>query len=244
MADSDLLTKLTANVAPVTDNYPSRISPQLVMTPSFDETYDLLMDEDARRERFTKSPMINQQWPAELVKKSDRFFEYERLIKNKFTGGVYRREADPYLWESIDNLLMNTSLTTLPLWLLESDHDIQSIIAGQIEQDGYRVEFALELARKYAAERNYETALMYAFDYVQSSQSMPESASKLYIYLLQKNGHSDQARATIKSLRAVGRRSIDEFIDWFESKFGPSSIVSVEPPTSDVQRIVGVPDHQ
>ncbi len=231
MADSVFLTELTADVVPVTDNYPSRISSQLVMSPGFDETYDLLMDEGARRERFRHSALINQYWPAELVKKSDRFFEYDRLIKNRFTNDIYQHEADPYLWESIDNLLMNTSLTTLPLWLLESDHDTQNIIAGQLDQNGYREEFALELARKHASERNFETALMYANDYVRPFQSLSESASELYVYSLQKNGYSDQARAAIKNLRGVDRPSIDEFIDWFERKFGPSGIVIVEPPT-------------
>jgi hypothetical protein len=178
------------------------------------------MDEGARRERFKNSAMINQYWPAEFVAMSDEYFEYEKIIKDLYTGGTYRRETDDYRWELIDNLLTNTSLTTLPLWLLESDYDMQNIIAGQMEQDGYRQEFALELARKHTAERNFEAALMYANDYVSHSQDLTESESVLYVYLLQKNGHSDQAKSAIEGLRSVDEAGVGDFIDWFETKFG------------------------
>ena len=220
MADSELLTKLTADALPVTDNFPSRISSRLALNAGFVEAYDLLMDEDARRERFRRSTVINQQWPAELVASSDGYFEYERLIRNKLTGGAYQRESDAYLWESIDKLLTKSSLTTLPLWLLESDHDIQNVIAGHLAQDPYREEFALELARKFTAERNFEAALMYLNDHLKNSQAVSESASTLLVYLLAKNGYMDQAWATAEQLRAAGRPGLDKFVDWFETTYG------------------------
>jgi hypothetical protein len=39
MADSDLLIKLTADVAPVTDNYPSRISSRQVSNRGYSVTH-------------------------------------------------------------------------------------------------------------------------------------------------------------------------------------------------------------
>ena len=223
MADADLLSRLTADILPVTDNYPSRISSELVFNDKFVETYDLLMDEDARRERFSNSSMINNQWPLEIVKQADPYFAYERLIKDRFTGGIYRRDSDPYQWASIDDLLSHSSLTTLPLWLLGSEYDTQAIVARQLEQDGYRTEFALELARKHTAERDFETALMYLHDHQRNSKGLTPSASTLLVYLLLNNGFVDQARITADQLRSVGRPDLDQFVEWFDGKLDEES---------------------
>ena len=84
IADSDLLTVLTADVAPLTDNYPSRISSRQLTTRTFVELYGMLMDEGERLERFRNSDYINKLWPADLKNSSERFFEYERVNQELF----------------------------------------------------------------------------------------------------------------------------------------------------------------
>ncbi len=243
MADSDLLMEMTADVAPVTDNYPSRISSPSATNQGYIELYDTLMDEGERLERFRISEQISQLWPAELKKNSESFFQYERLINNHFTAGIYHHQTDPYIWEAIDDLLTNTSLTTLPLWLLGSDRNTQGIVTSLLELEGYRDEFALELARKYASERDYETALMYVNDHITTVSDVSEWASNFYLYLLAKNGMTAQARPIIEKLEALERPGVDRFIDWFATKFELNSAESLEPPilgarqvTEDVDR--------
>jgi hypothetical protein len=85
-----LLIKLTADVAPVTDNYPSRISSRQVSNRGYVELYDMLMHEGERLERFRVSEQISRLWPVELRKSSEPFFQYERVIKNYFTAGIYQ----------------------------------------------------------------------------------------------------------------------------------------------------------
>jgi spermidine synthase len=237
MADSNLLIELTADVAPVTDNYPSRISSQSVGIQGYVELYDLLMDEGARLERFMTSEQVSKLLPAEVKKNSERFFQYERLIKNHFTAGVYHRQTDPYLWEAIDDLLVNTSLTTLPLWLLGSDQDTQNIVARLLEQEDYRNEFALELARKHATERDYETALRYVSNHIASTNDVSDWTSRFYLYLLGKNGMANQAGPTIRKLRGLGRPGLERFLDWFAAKFEQDSAESLELPNLGAQQL-------
>jgi predicted membrane-bound spermidine synthase len=230
MADAALLTELTADVAPVTDNYPSRISARPVINAGYVELYAWLMDEHERLERFGNSELISQLWPVELKQDTGPFFHHERLIKNHFTAGIYRHRSDPYVWESIDSLLANSSLTTLPLWLLGSDQDTQNIVASLLEEEGYRDEFALELARKHASERDFETALDYVQSHIATGNDVSEHTSGFYVYLLAKNDMMPQAWAVLENLETLGRPEIDRFRDWFADKFTPDHEAVPESP--------------
>lgn len=230
MADADLLADLTANVRPVTDNYPARISSRLVNYRGYIELYGMLMDESQRLERFRNSELISERWPAELRNESERFFLYERLIKNHLTGNAYQHPSDTYSWEAIDDLLTNTSLTTLPLWLLGSDHATQEVLEGLLESDGYRSEFALDMARKYTADRDYKTALMYLNDHITTTGEVTQWASNFYLYLLARNGLAEQAGPIISRLENLGEPEIDRFLDWYTRKFEQSVAANSEPP--------------
>ncbi len=226
MADSTRLKELTANVAPVADNFPSRISSLSVGDDRYIELYDTLMEEGGRLERFSNSEQISNLWPAELKKDSEVFFQYERLIKNYFTAGMYHHQTDPYFWEAIDDVLTETSLKTLPLWLLGSDSDSQRIVASLLELEGYRDEFALELARKYVSERDYETALRYLSNHIATVDDVSDWTSRFHLYLLAKNGMAAQARPVIANLKTIGRPGIEKFLDWIATKFELSSAES------------------
>lgn len=236
MADSDLLMALTADVAPVTDNHPARISSRVVNDTDYVELYALLMDERERLQRFRSSELISRLWPAALRKDSERYFRYERMIKNHFTGGTYRQQADPYHWDAIDEVLTNTSLTTLPLWLLGSDQDTQDIVAHLSEQSGPRDEFALELARKHTSERDYGTALLHMNNHLTTAEGVSEAASKLHLYLLARNGMADQAAPIVATLGTLGRPGLDRFLDWYTNKYDLNKTADRRPQTQGVEQ--------
>jgi hypothetical protein len=200
------------------------------------------MDEGERLERFRNSEQISQLWPAELKKETENFFQYERMIKNHFIAGIYKHQTDPYVWEAIDHLLTNTSLTTLPLWLLGGDQDTQKIIARLLEQEGYRDDFALDLARKYASERDFETALRYGTLHVTTANDVSDWASNFYLYLLAKNGMAAQARPGIAKLENLGRPGIDRFLDWYATRFELNSAESIESPTPGTRQVAEAVD--
>ena len=129
------------------------------------------------------------------------------------------RADDPYSWEAIDHLLTETTLTTLPLWLLGSDLATQQIIAGIMEEEGYRAEFALDLARKFASERDYASALMYATDHVNATGDVSLWASNFYTYLLGKNGNADQAAPILSQLEGLQQPAATRFVEWYSDKF-------------------------
>ena len=219
MADAQFLDQLTADVAPVNDNFPARISSRAINSLRYVELYGMLMDESQRLERFRDSELIARLWPQNLRQDTEEFFERERLLKNHLTGGAYRMASEPYIWEAIDDVLSETSLTTLPLWLLGSDQATQKIVANLLEEGGYRSELALDLARKSASERDFETALMYATDHVSTTADVLLRDSNFYLYLLGKNGKAGQAREIINQLRGMGQPEVIRFVDWYTEKF-------------------------
>ncbi len=205
------------------DNYPARLSSTVVSYLDKVALYDVLMDEEQRLERFRSSQFVAAVWPEELRREAEQYFEYEHLLKNHFTGGGYRRQDDPYFWASLDDILTETSLTTLPLWLLGSDAAAQRIVSELMEQGGYRTEFALDLAKKFTAERDFATALMYATDHVNSAGSVPLWDSNFYLYLLGKNGNAEQAAPIISQLSGMGQPEADRFVGWYTARFYPDS---------------------
>lgn len=237
MADTGLLAGVSADIAPVTDNYPSRISPGLIFNEGYVELYDFLMDESNRNERFRTSDYISQLLPAEIRDEAAHLFKYERMIKNHFTGGSYRRESEPYYWAAVDDVLTNTTLTTLPLWLLGSDQEIQDIVARLVEQHGFRNEYALPLAQKFASERKYETALMYARSHVENSDEVTDWTARFYLYLLGRNGMAEQARPIVANLESLGREGTEKFVDWYVARFNLTGESNLEPPSARGQEV-------
>jgi spermidine synthase len=219
MADSNMLMELTVDIAPVADNYPSRITSGPVTNQGYVALYDALMDEDARLERFRSSEQIAALLAAELRQSAEPFFQYERVIKNHFTAGVYRHQGEPFFWETLDNLLTKTSLVTLPLWLLGSDQETQNIVTGILDRDGPRDDLALQLARKYAAVRDYETALGYVESHMASGNDASGWTLRFNLYLLAKNGLLAQSGPLINRLRALEEPGTGRFLDWFGARF-------------------------
>ena len=237
MADAGLLADITADIAPVKDNYPSRISSGLMFNEGYVELYDFLMDESNRNERFRTSNYIGQLWPAEVMDETARFFKYERMIKNHFTGGAYHRESDPYYWSAVDDVLTNTALTTLPLWLLGSDQAIQDIVARRLEQQGFRNEYALPLAQKFTSERKYDTALMYARSHVETASEVTDWTARFYLYLLGRNGMAEQARPIAANLESLGREGTDKFLDWYRKRFRSMVSENASPRIRDARQL-------
>ncbi len=233
MADAELLSKLTADAAPVTDNYPLRISSRLVTNPGRVPLYDTLMDERQRLRRFRRSGQIKRIWPAQLLKAAEPYFEYERMIKNHFTQGVYQHQSDPFLWEAIDTVLTETQLTTLPLWLLGTDQDAQNVMTGLLARDEYQPEFELELALQHVVKRDYDIALAHTENFLRYSNGASVGVSSLYLYLLAKNGLLERAQTIVTNMQQLGLEEVDSFLVWFTAKFGLSLAAQGQPAPED-----------
>jgi hypothetical protein len=221
MGDAPYLAHITASLPPVTDNYPLRISSELVSNPGRVPLYAAVMDERDRLARFTRSAFIAQVWPLELAGQTAPYFRYDGLIKDHFTGGLYPAADPAFLWESLDAVLVNSRLETLPLWILGTDRDGQRSALGLERLDAaQKPDVAIELALGRLAQRDYAGALqiversMYAAGGETSVGNLG-----LLLYLLGKNGRIDDARALIATLDTKKTPAIGSLIDWFETKF-------------------------
>jgi predicted membrane-bound spermidine synthase len=220
MGDAAYLARLTANVAPVTDNHPSRISNDLVEEAKHVPLYAAVMDEGDRVARFKESPFIAQVWPPEIAALTPPYFRYEGMIKGYFTLGVYPPMDPVFPIEAVDEVLANSPLETLPLWLLGTDRDIQRNAQRLAPPDAVKLDAEFELSLGRLAQRDYAGALQI----LEGSMSRGGKASvvrlSVLLYLLAKNGRTDDARNLIASLDIEKTPEIREFVDWFGKKYG------------------------
>ncbi len=225
MADSRLLTAFTSKTSPVTDNYPLRISSRLVHRQGRIPLYEVMMDESERLKHFRQSEFIDRFWPAELKEQSEAFFGYERMIKNHSTDGLYAEATDPFLWDAIDDLLTDSTLETLPLWLLGSDQAVQDIVDTRLQRNEYQADLELELALKHLSRRDYAAALRHTQGYIKGTDTVTVGVYSLLLYVLGKNGMLAEAQSIIDNMDAAARelKEVDHFLAWFTAKFGLSS---------------------
>ena len=221
MGDAPYLAQITAGLPPVTDNYPLRISNELVRDAGRVPLYAAVMDERDRLARFTRSAFVEHVWPQELAAQTRPYFRYDGLIEVHFTQGLYP-PADPvFVWESLDDVLVHTRLETLPLWLLGTDSIAQrNALRRESLGAAQGLDIALEGAIGRLAQRDYAGALQIV------EHSLSDAGGKssvgtlsLLLYLLGKNGRTDDARALIATLDKRAVPEIGSFIDWFETKF-------------------------
>jgi spermidine synthase len=220
MGDAAYLAGITRNIPPVTDNYPLRISSKLVRDPGQVPLYAAVMDEHDRLARFTGSDFIANVWPRELAAATPPYFRYEGLIKDHFTAGLYPAADTPFLWESLDDVLANTRLETLPLWLLGTDRDAQRNALALGAQRAADPNVALELALGRLAQRDFAGALDgFERSTLNSHGNLPVGSVSLLLYLLAKNDKTPDARALIATLDTKKTPEIGSFVDWFDARF-------------------------
>jgi predicted membrane-bound spermidine synthase len=226
LADAAQLGKLAEGIPPVIDDRPHRLSPYPLTSVVKYELYQEILDGAERLERFKGSGYIAQRWPAALGARAEPYFRYERMINNHdTTSRHYRGPADPNLWESVDDVLDNTSLRTLPLWLLGSD-PMRQDLAEELAQAGRAVAaLEVEKAIRRTVERDYSTALAHMRNYMRRATKPGRRAHGLFLYLLSKNGLLAEARSVLEAMPEEVLRisQIEEFVAWFATRIDASS---------------------
>ncbi|PCJ25572.1 MAG: hypothetical protein COA96_07045 [SAR86 cluster bacterium] len=156
MADASRLTELTANIQPLTDNYPQRISPSTRGMRDRAELYSYLLNIEGRRAHFASSRYINELFPEEFITEAVNNFELQKL----FMIGTNNPHIDyplPYFWDALAFLLRSTQLQTLPLLLLSGNPRELEILAGSDANDTF--EYKQSLIKKLVIDRNYQQSI-------------------------------------------------------------------------------------
>jgi spermidine synthase len=121
LADAEQLAPWILSMPPLEDNFPQRLSPRCPK-PTEQDFIERWMEEKQAALRFERSKMVQALWPAELRDRSRTFFTTQRLV-NAVT-------FVPSRWpglEDLRDLLLDSTLRTLPLLVAGSDSILQEI---------------------------------------------------------------------------------------------------------------------
>ena len=162
LAGSDDLAGWTAGVAPLDDDHPHRIAPE-VETPPIDP-YLEFANPLAARERFARSPFVRRVWPESLRERTLVSFEAKAPV---LWAGWRNHGAPKAGLRELQQLLTDTSVRTGVLWLMGSDPFEESAarrrgdgepevdevlgIAAMADRDFRRAEALLARAQAHAA---------------------------------------------------------------------------------------------
>jgi spermidine synthase len=124
LADHDQIAAMTADVLPLVDDFPKRLSNRVGGS-----TYEAWMNPVNTRKRFIKSRVLRESWPPELIAESLPYFDQQDEINRIFgyKGGTKRPGVQGNWLPRIHDLLTETTLRTFPLWLMDSSVDIQRL---------------------------------------------------------------------------------------------------------------------
>ncbi len=196
LAGTETLRAWTADVAPVVDDFPLRISHEPV-TPS--DTHastffrDVLAVGAAARE-FDASPFVRSLWPEALFERTRRVFPWQRIVNSRlvYDGGA-ATERD------LHAVLTETELRTLPLWLLGTE--VEEVAFARKAAAGNGATAKAEPIRAFGslAERDYAAASEWL---ARARRSDPADAriASLEVYALCLAGETERAGERARAL--------------------------------------------
>jgi len=155
IGDAPWLRELTRGSAPVVDDRPHRIGPDVADPRPFLPYYRSLVDTDAARARFGASDAIRRLWPAGLRARTLESFDFERALDgyvNSADGGRIPR------LEALLTALLRTSSRTLPLWLMDVEEADVRIAARAARAGRTDPDVQLLLALEAMARRDYRAS--------------------------------------------------------------------------------------
>lgn len=126
MADAGALRGLTAQDAPLEDDYPRRVRSALFAEPATPR-YTWLMDAERGRERLDASPWAARVLPKALVRDSRLGFRRRAILEAASYPELQRPGYN--FWSDVAELVRHTELVDLPRWLLGSGATVAEIAA-------------------------------------------------------------------------------------------------------------------
>jgi spermidine synthase len=220
IGDSVFLRELTTHTPALTDDYPQRLrpnperlslsDPRYGVEPAVAELYQRVLDPERARRRFATSAFVRRVFPPALIEETLPFFDQQRIINRVlWEGGRPLR-----LIEDLDAVLTQTSLRTLPLWILGSDDVKQRI--GMTSDDGTgTVDYVRGV--EALAGRHYAAAAS-AFAVAERRGFHGVTVRPLLVYALCRDGRVVDARQLAHGA-ASGSADETHFWNWLHMTF-------------------------
>ena len=223
LGDATYLNELTRNTPPLVDEFPQRLRPT-AWRPSLSDPgygvdaavtqmYQTTLDVTRARDAFTSSALIRSLWPPALIERTLPYFDQQAVMNRVYWEGG--RPLDQI--DALDTLLTNTTLRTLPLWVLGSDEVKQRIAESAVDAGG-----ATEFARALRAfsGRDYGGAVQW-LEAASARGMHGPTLRPLLAYALVRSGRVEQAKVL-----AAGARPIDDgerhFWAWIVTRMSTS----------------------
>jgi hypothetical protein len=167
------------------------------------QLYGEMMDEHETMSRFLRSSFVRKMWPASLIDASVPYFRYERLIKQLTAPGYSTNHDDP--WNDLREIVTQSPLTTLPLWMLGTNHQELEIARRKDLDGGYAPQAELLLSEGSIAERQFGDATRHLERFLQIAPTYRRSAEiyQLYVFALCLDGQQAKADAVVKSVTTL-----------------------------------------
>ncbi|HYY35719.1 MAG TPA: hypothetical protein VE867_05035, partial [Candidatus Binatia bacterium] len=209
LMDGDEIDRITRDVAPLTDNYPKRLS-----DAPWDEKANLeftaaYMEPTAVTERFLQSPLINRIWPEAVSKSMKSLFAVrETRFLSETVGSNKLAEVDLFL--------RGTRLRTPVLQALGSD-ELRLAIAQRVahETESPPPEIVPDLVAGALARRDLKEAIrLLESQKDRGAFGVRETLLLTYLYCL--NANVDKAEALAVANSALINK--DSSADWLWKK--------------------------
>ncbi len=205
----DEIDRLTRDVAPLTDNYPKRLSDAPWDERENFEFAAAYMEPASVTERFLQSTLINRIWPEALSKSMKSLFAVrETRFLSKTVGSNKLAELDLFL--------RGTRLRTPVLEALGSD-ELRLALAQRVARNTEPppLEIAPDLIAGALAQRNIDRAIQ-LLESEKDRGDLGANDTFLLAYLYCLNGSVEKAETLIVANAAGIKR--DWFVDWLWEK--------------------------
>ena len=221
LGDSEYLRQLTASAPPLTDNFPQRLrpvpgrpslsDPNYGAEPGVAELYQRVIDPGRARQAFESSPFVRRLWPNDLIAKTRPSFDVQRMLNRViFEGGNPLRQI-----EDLHAVLTQTTLRTLPLWILGSDEVKERIAESSTDGGG---EVAYVRALRAFSGRGYRIAAEWLIESERRGFRGP-TVRPLLAYALAMAGEKEAASLVARDA-AQGSDDEKHFWEWMRATFG------------------------
>jgi hypothetical protein len=219
LGDATYVRELAGGAASLVDDYPHRLlpvssrpsisDPGYGSDPRLTSLFQSVID-PARARRAFEASSLRSVWPERVATATLPYFEHQRSLNTVlWQGGQPLRDI-----ATLDRLLTETPLRTLPLWMLASDATTEAI-ARRHDDGSSGVLYVRGLTA--LANRDFPGAVQ-MFVEAERRGSREPAVRPLLAYALSRAGRTQDARLLVPAAPAGDEQR--SFWNWLREKFG------------------------
>lgn len=202
LADAETLAAWTRDAAPVTDDFPKRISHHPREASRDDPVFEAWRDAEAAARRFAASAFVRGAWPPGLRERTLAYFPIQAIVNAISTRSGGRELPAEQRLEALRTVLGETPLETLPLWQVGTTRQVLEIL-GRPAARRRSADELFVLAAGQLAARRYRAAAE-AYGRVLAARPADARSRELQLFALCMAGDGERAQQLARR-HPVGR---------------------------------------